>query len=248
MERHNAARLVGSPPGYVGYEEGGLLTEKVRRNPYTILLFDEIEKAHTDVFNLLLPILEEGELKDNLGHTVNFRNTIIIMTSNAGAKNLNKNGSLGFKEGGSANLSFEEIDRTLRKEAANIFSTEFLNRIDDTIVFHPLEKEHLTLILNMQLAELTSRLRSELRCGIKLTNEARNYLIEKSLDPKYGARTMRRLLQKEVEDKIASLVIEAPPRAGSIFYCKLADNKITIKIKTETQGVKERQPQELSNG
>ncbi|GMO33577.1 MAG: ATP-dependent protease ATP-binding subunit ClpC [Termitinemataceae bacterium] len=232
MERHNAARLVGSPPGYVGYDEGGLLTEKVRRNPYTILLFDEIEKAHHDVFNLLLPILEEGELKDNLGHTVNFRNTIIIMTSNAGAKDLKSGGQLGFKEGGTAGMSFPEIDQTLRKEAKRIFSPEFLNRIDDTIVFHPLEKDHLDLILDMQLSELRLRLRSEIHCGVKLTAEARKYVIEKSFDVQYGARTMRRLFQKEIEDGIATLLIESkgsPLREGTVFYVRVSDNKLVIR-------------------
>ncbi|GMO46069.1 MAG: ATP-dependent Clp protease ATP-binding subunit [Termitinemataceae bacterium] len=269
MERHNASRLVGSPPGYVGYDDGGILTEKVRRRPYTILLFDEIEKAHHDVFNLLLPILEEGELKDSLGHTVNFRNTIIIMTSNAGARDITKNG-LGFRTGGSK-LSFDEIDETVRKEARKIFAAEFLNRIDDIVVFHPLEEKHLSQILDMQIAELSARLSSEFGadaqksgstimphgeqshlCGrslIRFTKEAKAHIIKASLgdsegkhnsgshqgsnDAKYGARTMRRLLQKEVEDGIASLILENGCRIADIakkmFIVRLRDNKITVE-------------------
>jgi ATP-dependent Clp protease ATP-binding subunit ClpC len=209
MERHNASRLIGSPPGYVGYDEGGFLTEKIRRNPYSVVLFDEIEKAHRDVFNLLLPILEEGEIKDHLGHTVSFRNTVIIITSNAGASEISR-GAVGFTSG-LREPDFKDIDEAARREARRLFNPEFLNRLDDIIVFKPLSEQQLDSILGIQLSELENRLYAEHGVSLKLTKEARKILLGASRDPKYGARTIRRGIQKHIEDPLSFMLL-----AGSI--------------------------------
>ncbi|MBQ1983953.1 MAG: ATP-dependent Clp protease ATP-binding subunit, partial [Spirochaetaceae bacterium] len=172
MEKHNASRLVGAPPGYVGYDEGGFLTEKIRRNPYSVVLLDEIEKAHPDVFNLLLQILEEGELKDNLGHTVNFKNTVIIMTSNAGVRQISNENRLGFSSDESSILDYSQIKSSAMAELKKIMSPELINRIDDIVVFNALSKAEISTILGLQISELASRL-SEQHLSIQLTNKAR---------------------------------------------------------------------------
>ncbi|GHV21958.1 ATP-dependent Clp protease ATP-binding subunit ClpC [Spirochaetia bacterium] len=228
MERHNASRLTGSPPGYVGYEEGGVLTERVRRNPYSIILFDEIEKAHRDVFNLLLPILEEGELKDNLGHTVDFRNSIIIMTSNAGTRELATVNRLGFTHNQNE-PTYKDIEEAANKEAKRIFNPEFLNRLDDIVVFHQLDQKHLEQIYDMQLNDLRVRIASEHGYSLKLTKEARRIILEKSRDVKYGARAMRRVFQKDIEDKLSHLVLEFNPPAGTLFLARGENGKIIME-------------------
>ncbi|MDR1257137.1 MAG: ATP-dependent Clp protease ATP-binding subunit [Spirochaetaceae bacterium] len=226
MERHNAARLTGSPPGYVGYDEGGVLTEKIRRNPYSIVLFDEIEKAHRDVFNLLLPILEEGEIKDNLGHTVSFRNTVVIMTSNAGAAELSR-GSLGFAAGG-GEPDFKDIDEAARREAKRLFNPEFLNRLDDIVVFRPLGGEELEAILDLQLAELEDRLDAEYRAVLKLTKDARKILLDASRDSKYGARPMRRAIQRHLEDPLALALLAGEIPAASEILARAHGGRIVF--------------------
>ena len=205
MEKHNSSRLVGSPPGYVGYEEGGVLTEKVRRKPYCVILFDEIEKAHPDVFNLMLQILEEGELQDNLGHRVSFRNAVIIMTSNAGARDISTGFSLGFKA--QEHITYEEIKSSALNELKRIFRPEFLNRVDETVVFDSLSKEQIELILEKQLDELRKRV-SDKNLTIEVTEAAKEYLIQEGWDSRYGARPLRRVLQKEVEDRMSTLIIK----------------------------------------
>jgi len=215
MEKHNVSRLVGAPPGYVGYEEGGVLTEKIRRNPYRVVLFDEIEKAHRDVFNLLLQVLEEGELRDNLGHTVSFRNTVIIMTSNAGVREISRDSRLGFASG-SGLMDMTEIESQAMSELRRLFNPEFLNRVDDVVVFHPLDMEQIEAILEIELAELSSRL-AEQDFSIRVLPAARRFLIEKGWDPKFGGRPLRRTLQKELEDPLSRMLLGHDWPAGTVF-------------------------------
>jgi ATP-dependent Clp protease ATP-binding subunit ClpC len=226
MEKHNASRLTGAPPGYIGYEEGGMLTEKIRRNPYRVILFDEMEKAHQDVFNLLLQVMEEGELRDNLGHTVNFRNTVIIMTSNAGVREISRDSRLGFGSG-SGLLSQSEIESQATSELKRLFPPEFLNRVDDTVVFHPLSVEQIESILEIELAELSGRL-AEQNYSIEISPEARDLLIEKGWDPKFGGRPLRRTLQKELEDPLARLLMENDWLKGTVFTANVCDGKIEL--------------------
>jgi ATP-dependent Clp protease ATP-binding subunit ClpC len=207
MEKHNTSRLVGAPPGYVGYEEGGFLTERIRRNPYRVILFDEIEKAHRDVCNLLLQVLEEGELKDTLGHTVSFRNTVIIMTSNAGIREISRDSQLGFGMG-TGIMDHKEISSFALAELRRLFNPEFINRLDDVVVFHPLDMKQVEAILDIQLEELTRRL-AEQGYRLKIMPAARRILLEKGWDPKYGVRPLRRAIQKELEDPLSFFILEA---------------------------------------
>ena len=230
MEKHNASRLVGAPPGYVGYDEGGFLTERIRRNPYRVILFDEMEKAHTDVFNLLLQVLEEGELKDSLGHTVNFRNTVIIMTSNAGVREISRDSRLGFGNN-TGLMSFEEIESSAMSELKRLFNPEFLNRIDDVVVFRPLDIKQVEAILDLQVNELSQRL-AEQGYSIQVTPSARNILIEKGWDPKFGGRQLRRALQKELEDPLSSKILEGYP-PGTVFTAGGKQGKICIRTALE---------------
>jgi len=208
MERHTASRLTGAPPGYVGYEEGGVLTEKIRQHPYSVILFDEIEKAHPDVFNLMLQILEEGELSDSFGHNVSFKNTVIIMTSNAGAREIVSQGKIGFNDfaDNDGTLDFEEIKSSAVMELKKIMSPELINRIDDIIVFGGLSEAEVAQILDVQLAELSERLFDK---GLKMFVKpaAKKYMIRNGYDPEMGARPMRRLIQREVEDPLSILVL-----------------------------------------
>jgi len=231
MEKHNSSRLTGSPPGYVGYEEGGVLTEQIRRNPYRVILFDEIEKAHRDVFNLLLQVLEEGELKDNLGHTVSFKDTVIIMTSNAGVREISRDARLGFAaESGLMNAG--EIEAAALSELRRLFNPEFLNRVDDVIVFTALSQREVEKILDIQLADLSARL-SEQDFSLLVTPAVRRILINKGWDPKYGGRPLRRAVQKELEDPIALLILEGNYPAGTVFTAEGRNGKISIKAKQE---------------
>ena len=207
MEKHTASRLIGAPPGYVGYEEGGVLTEKVRHKPYSVILLDEIEKAHPDIFNLLLQLLEEGELSDNLGHTVNFRNTVVIMTSNAGARQITNAGRVGFGlAGADAVLPYEEIKSSALNEMKKLLSPELINRIDDVIVFDALSKKEVSKILDIQIADLAERLKDK-NLTISLKPKAKEYLIEHGYNPSMGARPMRRLIRKEIEDPLAMEIL-----------------------------------------
>ncbi|MBQ7747198.1 MAG: ATP-dependent Clp protease ATP-binding subunit [Spirochaetia bacterium] len=213
MEKHTTSRLVGSPPGYVGYGEGGWLTEKVRRKPYCVILFDEIEKAHPDVFNLLLQMLEEGEIQDSLGHRVSFRNTIIIMTSNAGTREFASDSMVGFRRE-EESQSRSTIRSAALNELKRSFRPEFLNRIDEIVVFDMLRAEEIEAIFDLMLKELSDRLK-EKGITICLSKRARKYFIEKGFDPKFGARPMRRLIQKELEDEIALKLINGELVPGS---------------------------------
>jgi len=206
MEKHTSSRLVGSAPGYVGYEEGGMLTNKVLQKPYSVVLFDEIEKAHNEVFNLLLQVLEEGELSDNLGHTVNFRNTVIIMTSNAGARSITADKKLGFAQLDDGFLPPQEIKANAMEELKRIMAPELINRIDDIVVFNPLKRDEISKILDIQIAELESRL-SEKNIHLNIKAKARDYLLDHGYEPSMGARPMRRLIQNEIEDQLANLIL-----------------------------------------
>jgi ATP-dependent Clp protease ATP-binding subunit ClpC len=229
MEKHNASRLVGAPPGYVGYEEGGVLTERIRRNPYRVVLFDEIEKAHRDVFNLLLQVMEEGELKDSLGHTVNFRNTVIVMTSNAGVREISRESRLGFGTGQGI-MGQAEIESQALSELRRLFNPEFLNRVDEVVVFHPLDLKQIEAILDIQLGELASRL-AEQGFSLKVAPAARKILIEKGWDPKFGGRPLRRTLQTELEDPLSLLLLEERWPAGTIFNAGSHRGKISLSGK-----------------
>jgi ATP-dependent Clp protease ATP-binding subunit ClpC len=216
MEKFNVSRLVGAPPGYVGYEEGGQLTEKVRRRPYSVVLLDEIEKAHPDVFNILLQVLEEGRLTDSFGRRVDFRNTIVIMTSNIGAEMLKKQGSLGFKSD-KEELSYQNMKEKLLEEVKKTFKPEFLNRIDDIIVFKPLTKDDLYRIVDIEIAEVKDRLKEQHEISIELSKEAVEFLINKGFDPVYGARPLKRTIQRFLEDPLAQEIISGKvPKGRSV--------------------------------
>lgn len=231
MEKHNASRLVGAPPGYVGFDEGGVLTEKVRQHPYSVVLLDEIEKAHPDVFNLLLQLLEEGELSDNLGHTVNFRNTVIIMTSNAGAREINSEHRLGFSSIEDGVLPYTQIRANALEELKRIMRPEFLNRIDDIVVFDALNRKQISSILDIQLNELEKRL-SERRISLKVKPKAREYLLDNGYDPSMGARPMRRLIQNQIEEQLSILILESDidGEQDKSVVVDLSKGKILVKF------------------
>ena len=228
MEKHNASRLVGSPPGYVGYEDGGILTEKVRRHPYSVVLFDEIEKAHPDIFNLLLQMLEEGQLSDNLGHTVNFKNTVIIMTSNAGARQITSEGRVGFGTNEGL-LSYSEIKSSAMTELKKFLSPELLNRIDDVIVFNALSKAEISKILELQLEELKTALQDR-NLSISIKPKAREYLVEKGYNPAMGARPMSRLIRKEIEDPLALAILDNKDQTANTVSIECAQDKLKVKL------------------
>ena len=213
MERHTVSRLVGSPPGYVGYDEGGQLTEKVRRRPYSVVLFDEIEKAHPDVFNIMLQILEDGQLTDAQGRSVDFKNVVIIMTSNVGAQTINKTQSLGFG-GGEEGLSYKEMKGRVTSELRKIFRPELLNRIDEIIVFHKLEREQMREIIEVQVKRFRKQL-AEREVTVEFTTEALDKLAEEGYDPAFGARPLRRVLQRMIEDPMSEMILKGEIPNGS---------------------------------
>jgi ATP-dependent Clp protease ATP-binding subunit ClpC len=214
MEKHSVSRLVGSPPGYIGYDEGGQLTEAVRRKPYSVVLMDEIEKAHPDVFNILLQILEEGKLTDAQGRKVDFRNTIVIMTSNIGAAQISKNQSFGFSIGDESGLSYDEMKTRVMGELKKVFRPELLNRIDEIIVFHKLTKEEIKSVIEILMKRLREQMSTH-EVSIELTDEAKDLLVEKGYDPSMGARPLRRAIQRLIEDPLADFVLGRSLEAGS---------------------------------
>ena len=241
MEKFSVSRLVGAPPGYVGYEEGGQLTEKVRRKPYSVVLLDEIEKAHPDVFNILLQVLDDGILTDGLGRRVDFRNTIIIMTSNIGARDIKNLGKgIGFS------LSEETFDYTKMKSTVEdalkrVFNPEFLNRIDDVIVFHPLEKSHILEIIDVMKADLFARV-EELGIGIELTDPAKAFLVDKGFDPQFGARPLRRAIQRFVEDPMAEQILTQDLQEGASITVDHKDGADELTFKTKKARKKKAKP------
>ncbi len=238
MEKHSVSRLVGSPPGYVGYDEGGQLTESVRRKPYSVLLMDEVEKAHPDVFNILLQILEDGKLTDSQGRKVDFRNTIVIMTSNLGAAQISKNQSLGFSSSDEAGLSYEDMKARVTGELKKVFRPELLNRIDEVIVFHKLEKTEIKQIIDLMLKRLREQMAVH-KVTIELTDKAKDLLVEQGFDPAMGARPLRRAIQRLIEDPLADFVLgaELMPGATLIVDRKKNTEEVEIKIIPGTEPV-----------
>jgi ATP-dependent Clp protease ATP-binding subunit ClpC len=236
MEKHSVSRLVGSPPGYVGYDEGGQLTEKVRRKPYAVILFDEIEKAHPDVFNILLQILEDGRLTDSTGRVVDFRNTVIIMTSNVGARDIVEPKRLGF---GAAVVNeardYEDMKKNVMNELKRTFRPEFLNRVDELIVFHPLTQENINNIAGLMLNEVSERLKA---INITLFTEdgVKAFLAEKGYDKVYGARPLRRMIQNMVEDKLAEKMLDGEIQEGDTVELQIIDGNLEfIKYREPVQ-------------
>jgi len=231
MEKHAVSRLLGSPPGYVGYEEGGQLTEAVRRRPYSVVLLDEIEKAHPDVFNILLQILEDGRLTDAQGRTVDFRNTIVIMTSNIGAATISKGQVLGFAdqvaEGG---LEYEDMKDRVMGELKRIFRPEFLNRIDEVIVFHKLTKAQIKDIIDLMLERLREQMK-ERDLSVEVTENAKELLVEQGFDPAMGARPLRRAIQHNVEDLLADEILaEKVPNGSTVVLEREEDHLVIAEI------------------
>ena len=236
MEKHSVSKLIGSPPGYVGFENGGVITEKVKRSPYCVILLDEIEKAHQDVFNILLQVLEEGELQDSSGYTVSFRNTIIIMTSNAGSRSILKNSIPGFNIGNEDIMAYSEIKANSLSEIKRFLSPEFVNRLDDMVVFAPLNKDAIEKILFLELKKLEKRLK-EKDLSISLTENAISYFVKKGYEPSYGARPMRRLIQTELEEKLAMMIIEEKLTSNSFITVDLENNKIVLRVENANKMV-----------
>jgi ATP-dependent Clp protease ATP-binding subunit ClpC len=231
MEKFNVSRLVGSPPGYVGYEEGGQLTERVRRRPYSVVLFDEIEKAHPDVTHILLQILEDGRLTDSLGRVVDFRNTIIIMTSNVGADILRKGSTLGFAPAEETH-TYDKMKERLTEEAKRLFKPEFLNRLDDIVVFHQLTKENMSKIVDIEVAKVVSRMKIK-EIEVVLTAEAKAFLIEKGFDPNYGARPLRRSVEKYLEDPLAEEILRGNVKSNEKIEVTVKDDKLVFNQKQQ---------------
>ena len=243
MEKHTVAKLIGSPPGYVGYDEGGQLTEKVRHKPYSIILFDEIEKAHPDVWNILLQIMDDGVLTDGQGRTVSFKNTIIIMTSNIGARNITGKTSLGFGVEKPSELSpFEDIKSKVMEQVKKTFRPEFLNRIDDISVFHQLDRDNIIEIARRMVEGLKKR---SLEAGIKIEvkEDAVKVLADKGFDPKYGARPLRRTIQSTVEDMVAEIILDGKYNDGDVIVFDAKDGEITVKTKSQKKD-KAKEPKE----
>jgi len=234
MEKFNVSRLIGSPPGYVGYEEGGQLTEKVRRNPYSVVLFDEIEKAHPDVWNLLLQILEDGKLTDNTGHVVNFRNTIILMTSNVGSDTIKKQSTLGFSPI-TDESTYEKMRERILDEAKKTFRPEFLNRLDDLIVFRSFTKPDLIQILTLESDKVVERLRHK-NIKLELDDKAKDFLVEKGYDPQYGARPMRRAVERFLEDPLAEEILKGSLQPGEPILVTSDKEKLVFNQKAAAAG------------
>ena len=231
MEKHAVSKLIGSPPGYVGYNEGGQLTEKVRRNPYSVVLFDEIEKAHGDVFNILLQILDDGRLTDSKGRMIDFKNTILIMTSNIGATKVNKNKVLGFetnKDKEDTRNQYDKMKESIMGELKQKFKPEFLNRIDDIIVFHPLEEYHIYEIVKLMTRDVIQRLKS-LDIDLKISEEAVKLIAKEGLDLEYGARPLKRVIQRELEDTLSEAILKGDIKKGNSVIAEIDNNKIVYK-------------------
>ncbi|MBX9927524.1 MAG: ATP-dependent Clp protease ATP-binding subunit [Gemmatimonadaceae bacterium] len=230
MEKFSVSRLIGAPPGYVGYEDSGALTKAVRRKPYSVILLDEIEKAHPDVFNILLQVLDEGHLTDNYGRVIDFKNTVVIMTSNVGAKDITKNRTLGFSAG-EGRTNFERLAEKVREELQHAFNPEFLNRLDDTIVFHPLEKEHIAQIVSILLKDVEKRLAEE-ELTLKLSDAALDFLVKHGYDQAYGARPLKRAIQRYIEDSLSEKILMAEFSRGDEIEVDVAADGTKLEFKT----------------
>ena len=233
MEKHSVSKLIGSPPGYVGYEEGGQLSEKIRRNPYSVILFDEIEKAHPDVFNILLQVLDDGHITDSQGRKVDFKNTIIIMTSNAGAQAIVEPKKLGFSSSNDEKQNYERMKSSVMEEVRRIFKPEFLNRIDETIVFRALNKEDMKQIVTLMLKDVANRCKTQLNITLTVRDSVKNHIVEKAYNPKYGARPLRRKIQNEIEDALAEQILDGKIKNGDDVVVTLRKNAVVFETRRQ---------------
>ena len=245
MEKHSTSKLIGSPPGYVGYDDGGHLTETIRKKPYSVILFDEIEKAHPDVFNIMLQILDDGRLTDSKGRHVNFKNTIIIMTSNVGASMISTTAKLGFSTSNDESKDkYEHLKETVNEELKKAFRPEFLNRIDDIIVFAHLNKTEIREIVDLMFKDLLKRIEAH-EFKIEVTDEVKDYLAEEGYSEAYGARPLRRVIQKKIEDTLAEEILNGKYVAGDTIRAELVDKKIVFeKVGAKKEKEKKEQPVE----
>ncbi len=231
MEKHSVSKMIGSPPGYVGYDEGGQLSEKVRRNPYAVILFDEIEKAHPDVFNILLQVLDDGHITDSQGRKVDFKNTILIMTSNAGAQAIIEPKKLGFGVREDEKENYDRMKSNVMEEVRHIFKPEFLNRIDEIIVFHSLNREHMKKIVTLMTKTLVARCREQMHIVLHIRDSVKKHIVEEAYDPKYGARPLRRAIQQKLEDALADELLNGAIEAGDIVDVGMRNQKITFQVR-----------------
>ena len=229
MEKHTVSRLIGSPPGYVGYEDGGQLSEKVRRHPYSVILFDEIEKAHPDVFNILLQVLDDGHITDSHGRKVDFKQTIIIMTSNAGAQSIIEPKKLGFVSGNTEKADYERMKSGVMDEVRRLFRPEFLNRIDEIMVFHTLGKEDIRKIVGILLKNLEARCLEQLQIDLKVSAQAKDLLADAGMDQKYGARPLKRAIQTKLEDVLSNEILEGRIHRGDTVRVGVKDSKFVFR-------------------
>ncbi len=231
MEKHSVSKMIGSPPGYVGFEDGGQLSEKVRRNPYSVILFDEIEKAHEDIFNVLLQVLDDGHITDSQGRKVDFKNTIIIMTSNAGAQKIIEPKKLGFSSGEDIAKDHEAMKNGVMEEVRRMFKPEFINRIDDTIVFHTLSKDEIKEIVTLLLKTFKKRVESQLNIKISFNEQIKEYIFTKGYDKKYGARPLKRAIQTYIEDELAEAILSGSVKRGDTVKTSIKEDKISFVVK-----------------
>ncbi len=231
MEKHSVSKMIGSPPGYVGHEEGGQLSDKVRTQPYSVILFDEIEKAHPDIFNILLQVLDDGHITDSQGRMVDFSNTVIIMTSNAGAKSIIDPKKLGFATKEDPQSDYKKMKQNVMDEVKMIFRPEFLNRIDEVIVFHALEKKDMKQIVTLLCKEFTARVKRQLNISLTIRDSAKDLIVEKGTDAKYGARPLRRAMQTELEDKLAEAILNGDIQSGDMVAVGVSKNSIKVERK-----------------
>ena len=231
MEGHSVSKMIGSPPGYVGFEEGGQLSEKIRRNPYSVVLFDEIEKAHPDVFNILLQVLDDGHITDSKGRKVNFKNTILIMTSNAGAQRIMEPKNLGFSSNNSEKQDYDKMKSNVMEEVKRIFKPEFINRIDEIMVFHPLNRDNMKQIVTIQSKNLVNRCRKQMEIELTITPALKDYIVEKYTDAKMGARPMKRAIQSEIEDTLAEEILSGRVKRGDKVSAALKNKKVVYKVR-----------------
>ena len=231
MEKHSVSKMIGSPPGYVGFDEGGQLSEKVRRNPYSVILFDEIEKAHPDVFNILLQVLDDGRITDSQGRRIDFKNTIIIMTSNAGAQSIVAPKKLGFASVNDEKQDYERMKSLVMEDVSRIFKPEFLNRIDETIVFRMLNKEDMKKIVTILAKTLVDRCKSQMNIDLVITEPVKAYIVEKAYDPKYGARPLRRMIQTKIEDQLAEEILSGRVKSGDTVRVAMKKKELVFETK-----------------
>ena len=230
MEGHSVSKMIGSPPGYVGFEEGGQLSEKVRRNPYSVVLFDEIEKAHPDVFNVLLQVLDDGHITDSKGRKVSFKNTILIMTSNAGAQRIVDPKNLGFGAQSTEQQDYDKMKSNVMEEVKRLFKPEFINRIDEIMVFHPLNKEDMKKIVTLLSGNLIRRCREQMGIELTISSAVKEWLIGKYMDAKMGARPLKRAIQSEIEDALAEEILQGSVKSGCRVTAGLKNKKVTFTV------------------